>query len=219
RLARKRVALAWPGALVAAGRVLLYAVGKPAEAVDPQKVAADQIDRLSGLTRQRALSLLAGSLNPTAALEALAEQLGLQAGALHQALFGSGDTPLGLPVQPALDQLADLGRGKFPVEMADLIASQYVPRLARLLDDLADERTTPIEALAQAAAVAGLLDQLERAGSLDPEGGHTQALARSLRAYIEKITPVVTTQEHRQLLGLLDKAAADLETTPIGSGS
>src|SRR5262245_18700655 len=216
RLVKKLIAMAQAGDLDAARLVLLYTVGRPAEAVDPDKAAAEEIQRLTQTTRRGTLSLLAGALTPARILEVLAGQLGLTPQALQQSLFAATDTVVGLQVRLALDQLADLGRGKFPAEMGGLVAAQYIPRLARLLDDLADDKTPPALALGQAEAVSSLLDQLDRAGALDPDGRHAQPLARSLRACITKLTPAATTPEHRQLLGLLDKAAGDLETIPIG---
>src|SRR5262245_19154313 len=95
------------------------------------------------------------------------------------------------------------------------MARQFVPRLARLLAGLSDERTPPGAALEQAEAVCGALRLLDRAG-LDPESGGTRFLAPSLRGFIEKIRSAATTPDHRDLLRVLTRVAEGLET-PTGA--
>src|SRR5215813_3327420 len=72
RIVRKLARLAEDGDLDAAKLLLAYVLGRPAEATDPDEAPAAEINRLGGMTRQRVLALLSDSLNPDAALEALA---------------------------------------------------------------------------------------------------------------------------------------------------
>src|SRR5262249_47313181 len=58
RLTRKLVKMAEGGDLDAAKLLLLYTLGRPAEATDPDKVPTDEFQRLTRMTRQHALTLL-----------------------------------------------------------------------------------------------------------------------------------------------------------------
>jgi len=191
------------------------------QAADPDLAGLADAQRLDRLSPRSVLSYLATSLNPGQTLEDLAAHLGLTPEELQKLLFSPTDTVDGLRIKVAQERVNDapglmrqlMAEGKISAEFLGMGQASQAMTACNLLKNLAGEKTTATEALAELAGVAGLLEQLDRAGALagtvlGPVSAWTcQELALVLRKYLDKVRPVAQTPDQRQLLtGRLESA-------------